>query len=199
MGHFPVLSVAEHGPTQCLLDLLDPLLVKYKVTAYFCGHDHNLQVCLSQWCSTWIIFAMILSSFDVIAFEESCIGNELLCIWSRRRRWSKYETCSECKYTVVIWRFLAQVNRKSQFDVDLCTCAVPMMPCFIVVREGCFRCEIIFRMPWKLFFECHEIIHPNSIRCYICAVVVLLNFDCSSEVLEHWLYTHIYWIFLIML
>lgn len=43
MGHFPVYSVAEHGPTQCLLDVLDPLLVKYKVSAYFNGHDHNLQ------------------------------------------------------------------------------------------------------------------------------------------------------------
>ncbi|XP_039254220.2 tartrate-resistant acid phosphatase type 5-like [Styela clava] len=43
MGHFPVYSIAEHGPTECLIDVLDPLLVKYKVSAYFNGHDHNLQ------------------------------------------------------------------------------------------------------------------------------------------------------------
>lgn len=42
-GHFPVWSVAEHGPTQCLLDHLKPMLQKYKVSAYMCGHDHNLQ------------------------------------------------------------------------------------------------------------------------------------------------------------
>lgn len=42
-GHFPVWSVAEHGPTQCLLDHLKPLLEKYEASAYFCGHDHNLQ------------------------------------------------------------------------------------------------------------------------------------------------------------
>ncbi len=43
-GHFPVYSVAEHGPTQCLVDRLRPLLHQYHATVYVCGHDHNLQV-----------------------------------------------------------------------------------------------------------------------------------------------------------
>jgi len=42
-GHFPVWSVAEHGSNAALQKKLKPLLNKYQVGAYFCGHDHDLQ------------------------------------------------------------------------------------------------------------------------------------------------------------
>lgn len=41
-GHFPVYSIAEHGPTKCLIDKVLPLLQKYNAV-YLSGHDHNLQ------------------------------------------------------------------------------------------------------------------------------------------------------------
>jgi len=42
-GHYPVYSGGEHGDTQELLQVLDPLLQQYNVDAYFNGHDHTLQ------------------------------------------------------------------------------------------------------------------------------------------------------------
>lgn len=39
-GHYPIFSRGEHGDTDELVDLLEPLFLKYNVSAYFCGHDH---------------------------------------------------------------------------------------------------------------------------------------------------------------
>ncbi|CEG43973.1 acid phosphatase [Plasmopara halstedii] len=43
MGHWGVYSFAGNGNTQELIDKLDPIMKKYKVHAYFNGHDHGLQ------------------------------------------------------------------------------------------------------------------------------------------------------------
>eukprot|EP00794_Sanderia_malayensis_P019173 gene19173-21094_t len=42
-GHHPVLSAGSHGNNPCLLAKLRPMMEKHGVTAYFSGHDHNLQ------------------------------------------------------------------------------------------------------------------------------------------------------------
>ena len=50
-GHHPILSAGAHGNSPCLMTKLKPLLEKYDVTAYFSGHDHNLQV---SWVSSFL-------------------------------------------------------------------------------------------------------------------------------------------------
>lgn len=42
-GHYGVLSQGEHGDTAYLKTNLLPLLLRYRVDVYLCGHDHTLQ------------------------------------------------------------------------------------------------------------------------------------------------------------
>ena len=63
MGHHPIYSVGYHGNTRIspkfqqsddkkyLLDTVLPLLEKYDIPIYLCGHDHNMQVIESQYQS----------------------------------------------------------------------------------------------------------------------------------------------------
>lgn len=43
VGHHPVFSGGYHGSSPALIQMLKPLLDKYNVQAYFCGHDHDMQ------------------------------------------------------------------------------------------------------------------------------------------------------------
>jgi len=40
VGHYPVYSPCSHGSTSQLVNNLEPLLRRYKATAYIAGHDH---------------------------------------------------------------------------------------------------------------------------------------------------------------
>lgn len=43
VGHYPVFSAGEHGDTPELVAELLPVLERYAVDAYICGHDHTMQ------------------------------------------------------------------------------------------------------------------------------------------------------------
>ena len=43
-GHYPVFSVAEHGPSDHLVAELLPLLEEFGASLYLAGHDHNAQL-----------------------------------------------------------------------------------------------------------------------------------------------------------
>jgi len=40
VGHYPVYSQCEHGPTHKIIREVLPLMSKYKATGYIAGHDH---------------------------------------------------------------------------------------------------------------------------------------------------------------
>ena len=71
-GHYPVWSIAEHGPTLMLVDRLLPYLHKNNATAYMCGHDHNLQVFISfDKISNWVGRSSIFLKSQVSAWTLS--------------------------------------------------------------------------------------------------------------------------------
>lgn len=43
-GHHPVYSYGKHGNEKRMIELVSPLLEKYGVNAYLCGHDHDRQL-----------------------------------------------------------------------------------------------------------------------------------------------------------
>lgn len=42
-GHYPVYSIAEHGPTSSMQPDKFPYFQNHKISAYLCGHDHSEQ------------------------------------------------------------------------------------------------------------------------------------------------------------
>lgn len=43
-GHYPILSNGPHQPAYEFISVVKPILEKYKVDVYACGHDHNCQL-----------------------------------------------------------------------------------------------------------------------------------------------------------
>lgn len=84
-GHHPVYSVGSHGPTACIVSKVLPLLYKYHVNAYFCGHDHDLQVSTHRLITWWLknisssILGIIMRSIK--SFEQWDVCNRSIAPW----------------------------------------------------------------------------------------------------------------------
>ncbi|CAF1584143.1 unnamed protein product [Rotaria magnacalcarata] len=84
-GHFPIYSVAEHGPTQCLIDRLRPLLHQYQATTYLCGHDHNLQHLVDDMNGTHLNYFVVGAANFIDnshAHEQAVPPNSLKFFWA---------------------------------------------------------------------------------------------------------------------
>lgn len=67
-GHHPVLSAGPHMPEKRIVDALKPLFDRYRVDAYFCGHEHNLQHHISNNTNYFVCGA----GASLTAIRETC-------------------------------------------------------------------------------------------------------------------------------
>ena len=78
IGHHPIYSGGEHGDTPYLIEHVLPLLKKYKVQAWFNGHDHDLQHLqtgnLNMFCSGAGSKVRETKATALTKFAKSCSG-----------------------------------------------------------------------------------------------------------------------------
>lgn len=95
-GHYPIFSIGEHGDNSELQSYLQPLLRRYNVDAYFCGHDHLSEVPLQSHNQIYYHFSMRPYNSKLYQCRNpafiSC-GDALLCC-----RWRFYDGLCWCHF-----------------------------------------------------------------------------------------------------
>ena len=76
IGHYPIVTYGSHAgdTTDQLYKLLFPIFKKYKVKAYFCGHDHNIQHIISK--KGFYKLHNIIGGSSSSLYEASMISNK---------------------------------------------------------------------------------------------------------------------------
>jgi len=65
-GHHPVFSNGEHGDTPAMHRFIRPLLEKYRVDFYLCGHDHDRQILQPVSSVNYIVSGTAAKSRDTV-------------------------------------------------------------------------------------------------------------------------------------
>ncbi len=83
-GHHPVFSNGEHGDTPAMQKYIRPLLEKYRVDFYLCGHDHDRQLLQPVAGVNYIVSGTAAKSRDTV-WESNTIfaATDLGFTWFR--------------------------------------------------------------------------------------------------------------------
>ena len=83
-GHHPVFSYGKHGNERAMIERVRPLLEKYGVDVYVCGHDHDRQLLAPVNGVTYVVSGTGSKSRDTRYGEKTMFaGTNLGFVWFR--------------------------------------------------------------------------------------------------------------------
>ena len=83
-GHHPIFSNGEHGPTPAMQKHIQPLLEKFQVDFYLCGHDHDRQLLQPVDGVRYLVSGTAAKSRDTVWADNTVFAaTDLGFIWLR--------------------------------------------------------------------------------------------------------------------
>lgn len=103
LGHYPVWSIGELGPNDCLISKLRTTLHKYKVDGYFSGHEHAMEHFRDTYMGHTVEYLVAGASNFVIDKPENkdkIDQNILKFFWDTKE--DQYVNCKNCSGSIVL-------------------------------------------------------------------------------------------------
>mmetsp|Transcript_14696 Transcript_14696/g.22852 ORF Transcript_14696/g.22852 Transcript_14696/m.22852 type:complete len:164 (+) Transcript_14696:1020-1511(+) len=117
-GHYPVFSGGEHGNTPELQEQVKPLLEKYRVDFYLCGHDHTLQHLRSDGVDYFVSGSGALVG-DYKALPQSLFGTTQNGFTAHRISKSRMDVSMNDKNGKTLYRTFITPKRSSDVEADV--------------------------------------------------------------------------------